>query len=78
VTAPHGVLDRAVATGRVPGIAAAVVAGGAVQEVDASGVADVTTRAEVEPSTAFLWFSMTKIVTATAAMRLVRLRSGYS
>ena len=71
MTAPHGVLDRTVATGRVPGIAAAVVAGGAVQEVDASGVADVTTGAEVEPSTAFLWFSMTKIATATAAMRLV-------
>jgi CubicO group peptidase (beta-lactamase class C family) len=65
------VLDRAVATGRVPGLAAAVVAGGAVQEVDTSGLADVTTRAEVQPTTAFLWFSMTKIATATAAMRLV-------
>jgi CubicO group peptidase (beta-lactamase class C family) len=71
VTALEGVLDRAVATGRVPGIVAAVVADGAMQEVGASGVTDVTTRASVEPSTAFLWFSMTKIATATAAMRLV-------
>jgi CubicO group peptidase (beta-lactamase class C family) len=71
VTALEGVLDRAVTTERVPGITAAVVADAAVQEVGASGVADVTTRAEVQPSTAFLWFSMTKIATATAAMRLV-------
>jgi CubicO group peptidase (beta-lactamase class C family) len=65
------VLDRAVARGRVPGITAGVVADGAVQAVGASGATDVTTRASVEPSTAFLWFSMTKIATATAAMRLV-------
>jgi CubicO group peptidase (beta-lactamase class C family) len=34
------------------------------------GVADATTGTPVTPSTAFLWFSMSKIVTATAALRL--------
>ena len=64
-------LDDAIAPGRVPGVSAAVVAGGAVQWVGASGVADVPTGAGLAPAAAFLWFSMTKIVTATAAMRLV-------
>ena len=31
----------------------------------------MSTRADLSPAAAFLWFSMTKIVTATAAMRLV-------
>ncbi|MGZ4734765.1 MAG: serine hydrolase domain-containing protein [Acidimicrobiia bacterium] len=65
------VLADAVATRRVPGITAAVVAGGAVQDVGAAGVLDAGTGAPVAPETAYLWFSMTKIVTATAAMRLV-------
>jgi CubicO group peptidase (beta-lactamase class C family) len=71
VTASHEALDHAIATGRVPGVAAAVVADRAVQTVIVGGVADVTTQRAVEPSTAYLWFSMTKIVTATATMRLV-------
>jgi CubicO group peptidase (beta-lactamase class C family) len=64
-------LGDAIARGRVPGIAAAVVANGAVAAAPAAGLADVVTGAAVDPDTAFLWFSMTKIVTATAAMRLV-------
>ena len=64
-------LDDAIAPGRVPGVSAAVVADGAVQWVGASGVADVPTGAGLSPAASFLWFSMTKIVTATAAMRLV-------
>ena len=53
-----------------PGLAAAVVtADGAVQLVT-GGLADVRTLRPVTVHTTFLWFSMTKIVTATAAMML--------
>ena len=65
------VLERAVAGRRVPGIAAAVVADGAVQHAGAAGVGDVVSNTAMTAATALLWFSMTKIVTATAAMRLV-------
>jgi CubicO group peptidase (beta-lactamase class C family) len=64
-------LRSAISQGRVPGLAAAVVADGIVQEASAAGLADAGTLAPVVPQTAFLWFSMTKIVTATAALRLV-------
>jgi CubicO group peptidase (beta-lactamase class C family) len=64
-------LTDAIARGGVPGVAAAVVADGRVQEALAAGVADAGTGDRVTSGTAFLWFSMTKIVTATAAMRLV-------
>lgn len=64
-------LGNAITSKRVPGLTAAVVADGAVQDASAAGLADAKTHATVNPETAFLWFSMTKIVTATAAMRLV-------
>src|SRR4051794_14149406 len=64
-------LGDALATNRVPGIAVAVVADGAIREIDAAGVADARVHLPMTPETALLWFSMTKIVTATAAMRLV-------
>jgi CubicO group peptidase (beta-lactamase class C family) len=64
-------LDATLARGRVPGLAAAVVADGEVQATAAAGVADVHTGIPVAVDTAFLWFSMTKIATATAAMHLV-------
>ncbi len=69
------VLDRALAStvagGRVPGLAVAVVADGEVARVGTTGSADAATNVPVDPHTPFLWFSMTKIVTATAAMHLV-------
>ncbi len=34
------------------------------------GVADLATGSPATPRTSYLWFSMTKIVTATAVMRL--------
>jgi CubicO group peptidase (beta-lactamase class C family) len=58
-------------TGRVPGLAAAVVVDGSVVTGASAGVADVRTGSPATVDTAFLWFSMTKIATATAAMRLV-------
>jgi CubicO group peptidase (beta-lactamase class C family) len=56
---------------RAPGIAAAVVAGGRVAWQGATGVRDAASGAPVEERTAFHWFSMTKIATATAVMQLV-------
>jgi CubicO group peptidase (beta-lactamase class C family) len=53
-----------------PGLAAAVVTAGGAAEFVTGGLADVGARRPVTASTTFLWFSMTKIVTATAAMML--------
>jgi CubicO group peptidase (beta-lactamase class C family) len=53
-----------------PGLAAAVVNAGGRAEVVTGGLADVRARRPVTVSTTFLWFSMTKIATATAAMML--------
>jgi CubicO group peptidase (beta-lactamase class C family) len=64
-------LADTMATGRVPGLAAAVVADGVLQGTAVAGTADVRTSVPVSVDTAFLWFSMTKIATATATMRLV-------
>jgi CubicO group peptidase (beta-lactamase class C family) len=56
---------------RVPGLSAVVVKRDGVVEQHAVGRADIASGRAVTPDTAFLWFSMTKIVTATAAMQLV-------
>ncbi len=53
-----------------PGLAAAVVSADGAAEFVTSGVADLGTARPVTAQTTFLWFSMTKIVTATAAMML--------
>jgi len=53
-----------------PGLAAAVVTADGAVEFVTSGLADVGTGRPVTARTTFLWFSMTKIVTATAAMML--------
>jgi CubicO group peptidase (beta-lactamase class C family) len=51
-----------------PGLAAAVVTADGAVEFVTSGLADIRTGRPVTVQTTFLWFSMTKIVTATAAM----------
>ena len=53
-----------------PGISAAVVGPGGVEEVASAGLADLAGDRPATPDTVYLWFSMTKIVTATAAMQL--------
>src|SRR5512142_3480291 len=53
-----------------PGLAAAVVTADGAVELVTSGLTDVGTLRPVTAQTTFLWFSMTKIVTATAAMML--------
>jgi len=55
----------------VPGIAAVVVRRDGAEQPCAAGVADLETGRPTTPDSAHLWFSMTKIVTATAAMQLV-------
>jgi CubicO group peptidase (beta-lactamase class C family) len=66
----QAVVEDATARRAPPGLAAAVVtADGAVKFVT-SGLADIRTLRPVTAQTTFLWFSMTKIVTATATMML--------
>lgn len=59
-----------VASGAAPAIAVAAVRGGRVSFLDASGRSDLATGQAATPETAFLWFSVTKVVTATAVMQL--------
>jgi CubicO group peptidase (beta-lactamase class C family) len=54
----------------VPGLSVAVVDGDRVRWLRGFGTADLATGAPAGPQTAYLWFSMTKIVAATAVMRL--------
>lgn len=59
------------AGGSVPGLSAVVMRGDRVIQERASGRADISTGQPAAPDTVYLWFSMTKIVTATAVMQLV-------
>ncbi|HEX9087811.1 MAG TPA: serine hydrolase domain-containing protein [Arthrobacter sp.] len=70
---PHGVA-AAVTTmmrrGGVPGLSLAVVDRERVLLAAGYGFADRAAKTPATASTSYLWFSMTKIVTATAAVRL--------
>jgi CubicO group peptidase (beta-lactamase class C family) len=54
----------------VPGLSIAVVKGDNFAWARGFGMADLATSALATPQTSYLWFSMTKIATATAAVRL--------
>lgn len=54
----------------VPGLSLAVVERDRVLLVAGFGHAELASGSPATPATAYLWFSMTKIVTATAALRL--------
>jgi CubicO group peptidase (beta-lactamase class C family) len=54
----------------VPGMSVAVVKGEQLMWARGFGVADLATSTRATPRTGYLWFSMTKIATATAVMRL--------
>jgi CubicO group peptidase (beta-lactamase class C family) len=54
----------------VPGLSLAVVSREKVLWAGGYGLADRATSTAAAASTAYLWFSMTKVVTATAAVRL--------
>ncbi len=72
-TAPEGLLDAVttmVRNGHLPGLSLAVVDANRVLFASGFGNADLTSDTPAQPTTSYLWFSMSKIVTATAAMRL--------
>lgn len=56
--------------GPVPGLSAVVVRGRDVLWAGAAGYADLERREPARPDTVYLWFSMTKIATATAVVQL--------
>jgi CubicO group peptidase (beta-lactamase class C family) len=55
----------------VPGVSVAVVTGDGKRWLAAGGLADLARGTAARVDTLYLWFSMTKLVTATAAMTLV-------
>ena len=55
----------------VPGLGAAVVAGGQVQWVRGYGLAEIATGRQVDPDTLFMLASVSKTVTGTAVMQLM-------
>jgi CubicO group peptidase (beta-lactamase class C family) len=67
---PQSPIEDATANRAPPGLAAAVATADGVVVLVTSGLADARARRPVTVRTTFLWFSMTKIVTATAAMML--------
>jgi CubicO group peptidase (beta-lactamase class C family) len=61
----------AAAVGRkVPGLSAALVTGDGVVWSGAAGLRDLAADTPAGPDTVYLWFSMTKMVTATVVMQL--------
>jgi len=61
---------RALAGEGVPGVVVLVAGPEGVRAAGAAGLADIAARVPASPGMVCPWFSMTKIVTATAAMRL--------
>ncbi len=55
----------------IPGFSVAVVARDETRWLKGFGLADLATGAPATPDTVYMWFSMTKIVTATAIMQLM-------
>jgi CubicO group peptidase (beta-lactamase class C family) len=62
-------LDRT-ETDAVPGLSVSVVKGDRLVWAKGFGFADLATASPATTQTSYLWFSMTKIVTATAVLRL--------
>ncbi len=56
----------------VPGLSVALIDAGGLRWAQGFGLASIAGQRPVTNDTAFLWFSMTKIATATAAMLLVQ------
>jgi CubicO group peptidase (beta-lactamase class C family) len=63
-------LERLRARQRVPGLAACVVRDGQPDQVLATGLADLGSGRPLAARAPFAWYSLTKIVTATTALRL--------
>jgi D-alanyl-D-alanine carboxypeptidase len=63
-------LDQIVRYGRPPGLSLAVVKGGRMVYERGFGLADAPKRVTAKPDTVYRWWSMTKIPTAIAILRL--------
>ncbi len=70
IEALEAFLSGRTGAGAVPGLAIAVVKGDSLLYAKGFGVADLAAGSPATPHTSYLWFSMTKIVTATAVVRL--------
>ena len=70
VEALEALLAGRTQTGAVPGLSLAVVKGDRLVWTRGFGFADLATSTPATPRTSYLWFSMTKTVTATAVVRL--------
>ena len=70
--ASEAFLEEKIPTETVPGLSVAVVKGGRIIWNRGFGFADLATSTPATPQTSYLWFSMTKIVTATAVLQLVQ------
>lgn len=68
--AVEALLASRTATGVVPGLSAAVVEGDRMVWAKGFGVADLASASLATPRTSYPWFSMTRIVTATATVKL--------
>ena len=69
----HGlqpILEELIRAGKVPGLSAAVVRDDCASWIGAAGLADIEQRRPATEATVYLWFSMTKIATATAVVQL--------
>jgi CubicO group peptidase (beta-lactamase class C family) len=71
IGAARDVVDRLMAHHHVPGLSLAVTDAERLLFAEGFGHAHLAARRPVTPATRFLWFSMSKIATATAAMVLV-------
>jgi CubicO group peptidase (beta-lactamase class C family) len=72
-TAAIGDLEAAIIrrmSGRVPGVSVAVVGRDGVRWMKGFGLADLPSRSPALPDTVYPWYSMTKVVTATAVLQL--------
>lgn len=70
IEAMEAFLSARTETGAVPGLSVSVVKGDRLVWAKGFGFADLATSSPATPQTSYLWFSMTKIVTATAVLRL--------
>jgi CubicO group peptidase (beta-lactamase class C family) len=66
----EGIIREKVETAGVPGLSVAVVKRDRLVWWRGFGFADLATSSPATPRTSYLWFSMTKILTATAIIRL--------
>jgi CubicO group peptidase (beta-lactamase class C family) len=67
---PVTTFERIAQQDGAPGFSVAVVKGSSFRFMEGFGLADLARQVPATPETVYMWFSMTKIVTATAIMQL--------